>query len=79
MNITDKRLVGMVSLNDLASDAFNDLVGEALGAIAPPGGRHNQGAVQSDVRDRTSKWKTGEGIANGVSPVTAACGDESER
>jgi CBS domain-containing protein len=44
----DKRLVGIVTLSDLASGNGNAdadaLVGETLGNIARPGGMHSQGA-----------------------------------
>lgn len=38
----DKRLVGIVSLSDLAASGVTASVGEALNDIARPGGRHSQ-------------------------------------
>ncbi|MFT3726741.1 MAG: CBS domain-containing protein [Terricaulis sp.] len=38
----DKRLVGIVSLADLACSADTESAGEALGAITRPGGEHSQ-------------------------------------
>ena len=38
----EKRLVGIVSLSDLASNGERTGVGEALGRIARPGGEHSQ-------------------------------------
>lgn len=38
----DKRLVGIVSLSDLARDGKNKPTGEALSQISRPGGQHNQ-------------------------------------
>lgn len=38
----DKRLVGIVSLSDLAGDGAAAQVGEALSGIARPGGEHSQ-------------------------------------
>lgn len=43
----DKRLVGIVSLCDLTNAEFDGIVGETLGSIARPGGRHNQQAEGS--------------------------------
>lgn len=41
----DKRLVGILSLGDLAIDATaRDEAGEALGGISRPGGQHSQSA-----------------------------------
>jgi CBS domain-containing protein len=41
----DKRLVGILSLGDLAIDATaQDEAGEALGGISRPGGQHSQSA-----------------------------------
>jgi CBS domain-containing protein len=41
----DKRLVGILSLGDLAIDATaQDEAGEALGGISRPGGQHSQAA-----------------------------------
>src|SRR5262245_37476131 len=41
----DKRLVGILSLGDLAVDeSAQDEAGEALGGISRPGGRHSQSA-----------------------------------
>lgn len=40
----DKRLVGILSLGDLARSAPEDLVGAALSAISSPGGAHSQSA-----------------------------------
>ena len=41
----DKRLVGILSLGDLAIDeTAQDEAGEALGGISRPGGQHSQGA-----------------------------------
>lgn len=41
----DKRLVGILSLGDLAIDASaQDEAGEALGGISRPGGQHSQSA-----------------------------------
>jgi CBS-domain-containing membrane protein len=41
----DKRLVGILSLGDLAIDASaQDEAGEALGGISRPGGKHSQSA-----------------------------------
>jgi CBS domain-containing protein len=38
----DKRLVGIVSVGDLARDAGGGTAGQALAGIARPGGQHNQ-------------------------------------
>lgn len=38
----EKRLVGILSLGDLAIDGGNSGVGEALSAISRPGGEHSQ-------------------------------------
>jgi len=38
----DKRLVGILSLGDLAREAANGAAGDALEAISRPGGRHSQ-------------------------------------
>ncbi|MFZ5669020.1 MAG: CBS domain-containing protein [Pseudomonadota bacterium] len=38
----DKRLVGIISLSDMASNAEAKEAGETLGAIARPGGAHSQ-------------------------------------
>jgi hypothetical protein len=39
----DKRLVGILSLGDLAIDeSARDEAGEALGGISRPGGQHSQ-------------------------------------
>jgi CBS domain-containing protein len=43
----DKRLVGILSLGDLAREDGNGSAGDALGAISQPGGRHSQ---SSDMR-----------------------------
>jgi CBS domain-containing protein len=40
----DKRLVGIVSLGDLATNAETAEAGEALGDISRPGGEHSQTA-----------------------------------
>jgi CBS domain-containing protein len=40
----DKRLVGIVSLSDLARDGRTEPSGTALSQISRPGGRHNQTA-----------------------------------
>jgi CBS-domain-containing membrane protein len=40
----DKRLVGIVSLSDLAGRGESAATGEALGQIARPGGEHSQTA-----------------------------------
>ncbi len=41
----DKRLVGILALGDLATDAAaQDEAGEALGGISRPGGQHSQSA-----------------------------------
>jgi CBS domain-containing protein len=38
----DKRLVGILSLGDIATTASNGKAGEALGKISRPGGEHTQ-------------------------------------
>jgi CBS domain-containing protein len=44
----DKRLVGILSLGDLAIDeGAQDEAGEALGGISRPGGKHSQSAEES--------------------------------
>ena len=40
----DKRLVGILSLGDVAFAGGSRTAGEALGDISRPGGRHNQTA-----------------------------------
>jgi CBS domain-containing protein len=41
----DKRLVGIVSLGDLATRAARAKAGDALGDISRPGGNHNQSSA----------------------------------
>jgi CBS domain-containing protein len=41
----EKRLVGIVSIGDLAVKASSDKTGEALGVISRPGGSHSQSAA----------------------------------
>jgi CBS domain-containing protein len=41
----DKRLVGILSLGDLARDDSGDPAGEALARITEPGGKHSQTRV----------------------------------
>ena len=41
----DKRLVGILSLADVASKAGNGMAGTALSGISRPGGRHSQTGV----------------------------------
>lgn len=41
----DKRLVGVLSIGDLAMEGPHRAVGEALGEIAQPGGVHSQAPV----------------------------------
>jgi CBS domain-containing protein len=46
----EKRLVGILSLGDLAKKADGaDYAGHALEGICQPGGRHSQGSVESRV------------------------------
>ncbi|MEK1924247.1 MAG: CBS domain-containing protein, partial [Rhizobium giardinii] len=40
----DKRLVGILSLGDLATSGANGATGEALAGISQPGGVHSQTA-----------------------------------
>jgi CBS-domain-containing membrane protein len=41
----DKRLVGIVSLSDLARQGDGEAVGDALEGITQPGGQHSQRPV----------------------------------
>ncbi len=41
----DKRLVGIVSVGDLAREAGGELAGRALAGISRPGGQHNQNGL----------------------------------
>jgi CBS domain-containing protein len=51
----DKRLVGIVSLGDIAFEAGKDRGGKALEGIAQPGGQHNQSEMLQAAGNKPGK------------------------